>query len=91
MTKDDLIRDVAEKTGVGLNTVKKVIEGSMETTMTFLSNGDSLYLRGFGTFLPKHCKAKKARNIAKNTVVEVPAHIAPKFNPSPIFKKKLAK
>lgn len=91
MTKDDLIRNVATKTGVELNTVKKVVEASMEVTMDFLSDEESLFLRGFGSFIPKQRKAKKARNISKNTSIEVPAHKTPFFKPSPNFKNKLAK
>lgn len=91
MTKDDLVRNVATKTGVELNTVKRVVEASMEATMEFLADDEALFLRGFGTFLPKHRKAKKARNISKNTSIEVPAHKTPFFKPSPNFKGKLAK
>lgn len=91
MTKDDLIRNVATKTGVELNTVKKVVEASMEVTMDFLADEESLFLRGFGSFIPKQRKAKKARNISKNTSIEVPAHKTPFFKPSPNFKNKLAK
>lgn len=91
MTKDDLIRNVAQKTGVELNSTKEVIEASMETIMEFLSNGESLFLRGFGTFFPKKRKAKIARDIKKNTTIEIPARVVPQFKPSPNFKNKLIK
>lgn len=91
MTKDDLIRKVGQRTGVELNTVKDVVEASMEAVMDSLATGETIYLRGFGTFQPKQRKAKTARNITKNTTIVVPAHTVPNFKPSPNFKRKLAK
>lgn len=89
MTKDDLIRRVAAKSGVETSAVRVVVEATMETIMEFLASGETLFLRGFGTFLPKTRKAKKARNISKNTEVFVPAQRVPHFKPSQYFKNRL--
>lgn len=89
MTKDDLIRRTAAKSGVETNVARVVVEAAIETTMEFISNGDSLFLRGFGTFQPKLRKAKTARNISKNTLLVIPAHKVPHFKPSPYFKNRL--
>ncbi len=58
----------------------------MEQVRNSLTNGESVYLRGFGTFYRKHRAEKKARNISKNTTVVVPAHDVPAFKPSKSFK-----
>ena len=89
MTKDDLIRRTADKAGVETNIARLVVEAAIETTMEFIANGESLYLRGFGTLQPKLRKAKKARNISKNTTLVIPAHKVPHFQPSPHFKNRL--
>lgn len=89
MTKADLIRRVAVKAGVETSVAREVVEATMDTTMEFLAAGEVLYLRGFGTFLPRLRKAKKARNISKNTEVLIPAHRVPHFKPSQNFKKRL--
>lgn len=89
MTKDDLIRRTAAKAGVETNVARVVVEAAIETTMEFVANGDSLFLRGFGTFQPKLRKAKTARNISKNTSIVIPAHKTPHFKPSPNFKNRL--
>ena len=46
----------------------------------FLSNGENVYLRGFGSFVVKYRAEKVARNINKNISVVVPAHDVPAFN-----------
>lgn len=89
MTKEDLIHRAAAKAGVETSVARVVVESVIETTMEFIANGDSLYLRGFGTFQPKLRNAKKARNISKNTTLVIPAHKVPHFKPSPNFKKRL--
>ncbi len=58
----------------------------MEQVRNSLTNGENVYLRGFGTFYRKHRAEKKAHNISKNTTVVVPAHDVPAFKPSKSFK-----
>ncbi len=58
----------------------------MEQIRNSLTNGENVYLRGFGTFYRKHRAEKKARNITKNTTIVVPAHDVPAFKPSKSFK-----
>ncbi len=86
MTKQELVSAAAQQTGVERATVSAVVEASMEQVRNSLTNGESVYLRGFGTFYRKHRAEKKARNISKNTTVVVPAHDVPAFKPSKSFK-----
>ncbi len=86
MTKQELVSAAAQQTGVERATVSAVVEAFMEQVRNSLTNGESVYLRGFGTFYRKHRAEKKARNISKNTTVVVPAHDVPVFKPSKSFK-----
>ncbi len=86
MTKQELVSAAAQQTGVERATVSAVVEAFMEQVRESLANGESVYLRGFGTFCRKHRAKKKARNISKNTTVVVPAHDVPAFKPSKSFK-----
>ena len=61
----------------------------MDEIKVALATGRKLYLRGFGTWLPKERKAKLARNISKGTALHVPAHKIPYFKPSKEFKDLL--
>ena len=47
--------------------------------------GEIVTLRGFGTFGIKHRAAKAARNITKNTTIQVPERDVPHFKPSKDF------
>ena len=65
---------------------EKVINETMFEIKKALAQGRNIYLRGFGTWLPKERKAKLARNISKGTTVRIPAHRVPFFKPSKEFK-----
>jgi DNA-binding protein HU-beta len=89
MTKAEVVGEIAQKTGVDKAVALKVVEAFMETVKENLSNGEGVYLRGFGTFHLKRRAEKTARNISKNTTVIVPAHDIPAFKPSNEFKDSL--
>ena len=86
MTKQELVLNVSHQTGVNQDVVEKVINATMEETKHAHFKGRKIYLRGFGTWLPKERKAKLARNISKGTTVRIPAHRVPFFKPSKEFK-----
>ena len=74
MTKAELINEMAISTGFDKKTVGVIVESFMEGVKDQLAKGESVYLRGFGTFTLKTRKAKIARNISKNTSIQVPEH-----------------
>ena len=85
MTKADIVSRIIEQTGVEKATALAVVESFMEQVKNALTDGESVYLRGFGTFLIKQRAAKTARNISTNTTIIVPAH----FKPSTEFASKI--
>lgn len=89
MTKSDIVKQIAEKTGFEKEIVSAVVENFMEQVRSSLIHGENIYLRGFGTFLLKQRAEKVARNISKNTTIVIPAHTAPAFKPSPEFASKV--
>ena len=89
MTKQELVFNVSHRTGVNQDVVEKVINMANDEIKHHLSGGKKIYLRGFGTWLPKERKAKLARNIGRGTSVHVPAHRVPFFKPSKEFKDLL--
>jgi DNA-binding protein HU-beta len=89
MTKDDLVKEVSQRTGIERNAVINTIEALMETIRDTLSKNKNVYLRGFGTFQVKKRARKTARNITKNTVVIVPEHYIPAFKPSKEWLEKV--
>lgn len=89
MTKADIVSRIIEQTGVEKATALAVVESFMEQVKNALTDGESVYLRGFGTFLIKQRAAKTARNISTNTTIIVPAHSMPAFEPSTEFASKI--
>ena len=67
MTKAEIVKQIARETGVEAVAVTAVVEEFMKQVRGALATKENVYLRGFGTFLIKHRKAKTARNITKNT------------------------
>lgn len=85
MTKAELVKEIAARTGIEAVKVAGVVEELMETVRRSLAAGENVYLRGFGSFTRK-CRAQKvARNITKNTSITVPACQVPAFKPSKAF------
>ena len=89
MTKIEIVRESASKTGLGTKEVMVIVESLMETIKTSMTNGEEVFLRGFGSFIIKHRADKTARNISKNTTVIIPAHDIPTLKPAKEFKDKV--
>lgn len=85
MQKIEIVDKISRQTGVGRKEALQVVECFMEVVKDSLSNGENVYLRGFGSFILKHRAEKVARNINKNTSVVIPAHDVPHFKPSKDF------
>ena len=88
MRKEELIKQVAESTGIAICEVRTVIEAALKETVNAVANGKTLYIRGFGTLSPKHYKRKVARNIHKNETIVIAEHYTPHFKPAKSFKNK---
>jgi DNA-binding protein HU-beta len=54
-----------------------------------LSEGQNVYLRGFGSFVVKKRAEKTGRNISKNTTIIIPEHFIPSFKPAKTFTERV--
>ena len=90
MTKADIINEISLTTGIAKKDVAVTVEAFMDSVKTcLLERKESVFLRGFGSFIIKHRAEKTARNISKNTVITIPAHDLPSFKPAKIFVSKM--
>ena len=89
MTKAELVAEIATKTGIEKVAVQETVETLMKVIKTRLSSGDSVYLRGFGSFIVKKRAQKTGRNISKNTTIIIPEHFIPAFKPAKEFTSKV--
>jgi DNA-binding protein HU-beta len=89
MTKAELIAKISEETGLERNEVSRAVESMMEFIKSSLTNGQNVYLRGFGSFVVRERKQKTGRNISKNTTIIIPAHNIPSFKPAKLFVEQV--
>lgn len=86
MTKQELINTIAERAEINKIDVEHAINAAFDVAKETIANGDSIFIRGFGTLSPKRRQAKVARNITAGTSVVVPETIVPHFKPCKAFK-----
>ena len=91
MTKIEIVREIASKTGLPTKDVLVIVESLMETIKTSMANGEEVFFRGFGSFIIKRRAEKTARDISKNTTVIIPAHDIPAFRPAKEFMEMVSK
>lgn len=89
MTKADVITEIAEKTGIDKADVQVTVEAFFTVVKNSMADGENIYVRGFGSFINKKRAKKIARNISKNTAMEIAEHYVPSFKPSKIFTEKI--
>ena len=89
MTKAEIVREIANSTGLDKASVLETVEKFMEAVKDSLASGENVYLRGFGSFIVKTRSQKTARNISKNTEIIIPEHKIPAFKPAKVFMEQV--
>lgn len=86
MTKADIVDRIAEGTGLTKLETEAVVDGFVITVMEAMEAGDSIELRGFGSFRVRERAARMARNPQTDEPIEVPRQFVPSFKPSRQFR-----
>ena len=89
MTKKELIEALADETGLQRITCLEAVEGMMKVMANAFATGNSIYLRGLGTFRVRRTKEKVARDISRKRQVIVPPRLTLKFIPGNDLRKRL--
>ena len=89
MRKADLVATISEKTGVPKVDVLVTLETFFKEIKGTLSEGENVYIRGFGSFVIKKRAKKIGRHIKKNVAIEIPEHYIPSFKPAKIFVEQV--
>lgn len=87
MTKADIVDRIAAGTGLTKLETEAVVDGFVITVMEALETGDSVELRGFGSFRVRERAARMARNPQTDEPIEVPRQFVPAFKPSQEFRR----
>ena len=89
MRKADLVASISEKTGVPKVDVLVSLEMFFKEVKGSLSEGENVYIRGFGSFVIKKRAKKIGRHIKKNVPIEIPEHYVPAFKAAKIFVEQV--
>ena len=82
MTKADIVDNIASATGLTKVETEVVVDGFLATVSDALRDGQSIEIRGFGSFKVKKRKARVARNPRTGEEVFVEEHFVPVFKVS---------
>lgn len=89
MTKNEVVKKVAQKTSLSEHDVELVINKFIDVTKRAVGTGETVYLRKFGSFEPKKRASKRARDISRGKEIVIPACYIPSFKPSAEFKNEV--
>ncbi len=83
MTREELARETASRTGLTLKEVQIVLVTFLDVISENLCMGNSVFLRGFGCFSSKMGKARRVRDPRNDGVMVIPARHRPVFRAYP--------
>ena len=90
LTKNDIVRTLAEKHELEIASTRRVVQGTLDMVVESLLKGDKVELRNFGVFEIVERRARIARNpkAAKREVL-IPSRKVVKFKPGKIMEDKI--
>ena len=91
MTRNDISRQVAKTTGITIPVADAAVLEVFRSIAQSLAEGESVYIRGFGTFETAERAARKGRAVRSGKEVDIPPCIVPVFRPAPGFKELVDK
>mgnify|MGYP001460544638 FL=1 len=91
MTKIEIIKKISVETGFTNVEVELFLDSFINSVKSSLSKGDRVDIRGFGSFLIKKRRARKARNPLTNQIVNLDERYIPFFKVSKILKEYVNK
>ncbi|MDR2583084.1 MAG: integration host factor subunit beta [Fibromonadaceae bacterium] len=89
ITKNDLINETAILCGITRDNVRIAIEQFFNAVKDSIKNGNSLEIRGFGTFSPKTCNPRVGRNLQTGELIPLATGKSMNFKFSSELKAKI--
>lgn len=89
MNKSELIEKLSERTNLPLKEAGAITDIILETLTEALASGDSIEIRGFGSFVVKEYKAYHGRNPKTGQKIEVPPKRLPFFKVGKELKERV--
>ncbi len=82
LTKADIVRLIAQETGLTKTDTAAVVDGFLESVIETLEQGEHIEIRGFGTFKVVERAPRTGRNPRTGSEVRISSRKAPTFKPS---------
>lgn len=86
MNKSELVKSIADKSGLAQDQATLALNGLTDTIRDTLAKGEEVALVGFGTFSVKERAARTGRNPATGETIQIPAKKAPVFKAGKALK-----
>ena len=87
MNKQELVDEIARRTGIQESDVSRVLEATMESVRNTVARGQKVTLSGFGTFERVRRAPRVGRNPRTGVEVPIPATTVPSFHPGKTFRE----
>ncbi len=83
----ELVRQVAQQTGLSQRVVRQVLGASLESIQVALAVGERVTLPGFGTFSTSQRSAARVRSVRTGRQIEIPARRVAAFRVGDVLKR----
>jgi DNA-binding protein HU-beta len=87
MNRNQLVSNIAEKTGLTKKDVETVVTGLVEEITDALKKGEKVQFVGFGTFETRERASRSGRNPQTGETIQIPATVVPAFRPGNKLKE----
>ncbi|MGP9551905.1 MULTISPECIES: HU family DNA-binding protein [Halomonas] len=87
--KEDVLKDLAERTGLSKDTVNTVLNGINDSVLESIKTGKKYNLGGLGKLVLRESKARKGRNPKTGEEMDIPAKKSIALRPSKKVKDAL--
>ena len=89
MNKSDLVSAIADNSGLSKADAARALEATTSTISGALSNGGSVAITGFGSFLVRSRAARSGRNPQTGATIQISASKVPAFKAGKLLKESL--
>lgn len=86
MNKSELIKVVADSTGLKQTEASRVVDSVFDSIAASLRKGDQVAVAGFGTFVAKTRAAREGRNPSTGKAIQIPQRTTAAFKPAAAMK-----
>ncbi len=90
MGKNDLIKAIAEATGITQLEVQTVVDAWLELIARHIARGERVTIKGFGSFFLRHRPSRIYIHPETGKPEEAPPAYVPVFHPSSSFRQYIA-